>query len=114
MQIRMKTTVSGSRNGVPWPPRGETVELPDDEATALCASGMAEPVEHDEEASEAIGDEETRPAPDDDVEKRTLTTQTAAAVTPGAGDSQPKTLAKQAAPAKKTAAKKTTAAPAKD
>ena len=52
MKIRMKADVSGSRNGQPWPARGETLELPDDEAANLCANGMAEPVgdvDHDVE-----------------------------------------------------------------
>lgn len=102
MQIRMKTTVSGSRDGVPWPPRGETVELPDDEAAALCASGMAEPVA-DDEVETAV--------PDDDSEKRAMTTQSAAAVTPNAPAAEQKPApAKKAAPAKKSAPAKQTAA----
>jgi hypothetical protein len=47
--VRMRTDVSGLRNGQPWPPRGGTVELPDDEAAQMCAAGTAEPV-HDPES----------------------------------------------------------------
>ncbi|MET7479539.1 hypothetical protein ABZT17_34970 [Streptomyces sp. NPDC005648] len=111
MKIRMKTTVSGSRNGVPWPPRGGTVELPDDEAASMCAAGMAEPLADDEDVETA-----TEP---DDAETRALTTETAAAVTQSAPDPAPKaepaktapakTTAKKATPAKKTAASQRTA-----
>ncbi|MGW0579630.1 hypothetical protein ACWD25_27525 [Streptomyces sp. NPDC002920] len=99
MRVRMKVDISGARNGEPWPVRGEITELPDDEAESLCISGMAVPVTDD--------DVEERPAADDDVETRALTTETAAAVTPSVPESKP-------APAKKTAAKKTAASPAKD
>lgn len=40
----MKVDVTGTRNGDPWPPRDEVVDLPDDEARDLCAAGIAEPV----------------------------------------------------------------------
>jgi hypothetical protein len=36
--------VSGTRNGQSWPPRGSTIELPDDEAAMLCQQRMATPV----------------------------------------------------------------------
>lgn len=42
MRVTMKVDLSGTRNGQPWPRRGETVDLPDGEAAQLCASGMAE------------------------------------------------------------------------
>jgi len=44
MKIRLKVELSGTRDGVPWPPRGEAVDLPDAEAADLCAAGMADPV----------------------------------------------------------------------
>jgi hypothetical protein len=50
----MKTDVSGSRDGQPWPKRGETMEVSDAEGADLCASGMAEPVgdkDHDVETA---------------------------------------------------------------
>lgn len=44
MKVRMKVSVSGTRNGEPWPARGSVVELPDAEAADYCKSGMAEPI----------------------------------------------------------------------
>lgn len=49
MRIRMKVSVSGTRNGEPWPAKGGTVELPQDEAKNLVAIGLA--VEADDEES---------------------------------------------------------------
>lgn len=43
MRVAMKLQISGTRNGEPWPARGETIDLPDDEAAALVAQGAAEP-----------------------------------------------------------------------
>lgn len=40
----MKVDVSGTRNGLEWPPRGSVLDLPDDEAAEYCRTGMAEPV----------------------------------------------------------------------
>lgn len=40
----MRVLLSGNRNGVPWPPVNEVLDLPDAEAAELCASGLAEPV----------------------------------------------------------------------
>ncbi len=45
MNIRMIGKVSGVRDGKSWPDAGETLDVPDDEAAALCASGLAEPVD---------------------------------------------------------------------
>jgi hypothetical protein len=55
----MRYDVSGLRDGKPWPPRGGTVELPDEEAAALCSAGTAEPV-HDPESGveKAVIDDE--------------------------------------------------------
>lgn len=44
MRVRMKVDVSGDRNGQPWPRRGGEIDLPDGEATSLCAAGLAVPV----------------------------------------------------------------------
>jgi len=44
--VRMRTQISGSRNGVDWPARGETVNLPEAEAGLLVRSGIAEPVDN--------------------------------------------------------------------
>jgi hypothetical protein len=42
MQVRMKVTLSGTRDGEGWPPRGELVDLPDDEAQHMVRAGLAE------------------------------------------------------------------------
>lgn len=49
MKIKMTVEMSGSRNGQPWPRRGETVDLPSGEAQHLVASGIAVEV-HGEKA----------------------------------------------------------------
>ena len=77
MKIRMRVSVSGTRNGQDWPPPGSVIDLPDDEAADYCANGMAEPV--------ATFDKPEKAVVPDDVEKRGgLTKKTAAAVTKGA------------------------------
>jgi hypothetical protein len=58
MRVKLKSDVSGTRDGQPWPARGEEVDLPDDEGAALCAAGMAEPV-----AVKASGQAEKAVAP---------------------------------------------------
>lgn len=96
MLIRMKADVSGARNGVPWPRRGGTLDVPDAEGADLCAAGIAEPVA----ASPTAAESATVP---DDSEKRTEP-EPKAALTSDTGPA----VAKKAAPARKTAAKKTT------
>lgn len=66
MKVRMRVDVSGTRDGRPWPPRGEVADLPDDEAAALCAAAMADPVaEPDGDVEKAVPPQkaETRAAP---------------------------------------------------
>lgn len=41
MRVRMKVTISGTRDGQSWPERGGFVDLPDSEAEQLIASGLA-------------------------------------------------------------------------
>lgn len=65
MRIRMKVTMSGTRNGEDWPPAGEVVDLPTGEAQHLVASGIAEEVTADQDPPV-----ETATAPDT-AEKRT-------------------------------------------
>ncbi|MFI6560392.1 hypothetical protein [Streptomyces sp. NPDC050534] len=96
MKIRMKADVSGSRDGEPWPPRGGTLVLPDEEGAALCASGIAEPVS-DDKVEKAV--------PDDDSEKRGA---------PKEETSEAQDEEKQAAPAKKAPAKRAPAKPQGD
>lgn len=42
MRVRMKVTISGTRNGEPWPERGEIKDLPDGEAKYMISVGLAE------------------------------------------------------------------------
>lgn len=98
MKVRMKVDVSGGRNGVAWPSRGGTVDLPKDEALQMCQSGMAEPVDSSDD------DVETATVADDS-DKRGLTTENAGGTVPAQAESQPK----RRGPAKKAAA-----APAKE
>ncbi|MET9086160.1 hypothetical protein ABZX77_30515 [Streptomyces sp. NPDC004237] len=124
MRVRMKADVSGSRNGVAWPPRGALMDVPDDEGAQLCAAGIAVP------AAEADADVEKAVVQDDAEPRSALTKETAGGLVPGgdagdsAGDDAPEPTpaeddasapaAKKAAPAKRTAAKKTAASPAAD
>lgn len=63
MQVRMKVKISGTRDGVEWPDRGEIVDLPDGEAVALLAQGSAEPVgEGEPETATAKGGGDDVPA----------------------------------------------------
>lgn len=47
MRIRMTVAMSGTRNGVPWPARGEIAELPTAEAAHLVGAGIAVAVPDD-------------------------------------------------------------------
>ena len=40
----MVGSVTGTRNGEPWPGIGEEIVLPDEEGASLCGIGMAVPV----------------------------------------------------------------------
>lgn len=44
MKIRLKTDITGSRDGQPWPTAGSEVDLPDSEAASLIQTGAAVPV----------------------------------------------------------------------
>lgn len=59
MKIRLKVDVSGTRNGVPWPPRGSVIDLPDAEAVEYCAAGMAVPVAEKPVEEHAVDDDAT-------------------------------------------------------
>jgi hypothetical protein len=86
MKVRMKVDVSGGRNGVEWPRRGGTVDLPKDEAVQMCRNGMAEPVD-------SSADEVETAMVADDSDKRALTTETAGSTVPATADPEPKTEA---------------------
>lgn len=44
MKVRMKATISGTRDGQEWPSAGEVIDLPDLEAADLIHAQLAEPV----------------------------------------------------------------------
>lgn len=48
MWVEMKIQIGGTRNGFPWPAKGEFIELPDAEAQDLAAAGYARLVEEHE------------------------------------------------------------------
>lgn len=78
MKIRLRVDISGSRDGTPWPRRGEVVDLPQDEAVHMCSNGMAVPVVDDGVQAAVVSESaEMRAA---------LTTQSAAAVVPSASE----------------------------
>ncbi|MFB7866994.1 hypothetical protein [Streptomyces sp. NPDC056069] len=60
MRVRMKVKISGTRDGAEWPDKGDTLDVPDDEAEQLIRYGAAEElaVEVDKDA-----DVETATAP---------------------------------------------------
>jgi len=61
MRVRMKVTISGTRDGQPWPDRGNSVDLPDDEAKQMIAGGLATEDTDGDESGDAP--EETATAP---------------------------------------------------
>jgi len=44
-KVTMKFQISGTRDGLDWPAPGDTIDVPADEAAALVAQGVADPVE---------------------------------------------------------------------
>lgn len=44
MRVKMKTQISGSRDGKDWPMPGEELDVSDEEGASLCANGQALPV----------------------------------------------------------------------
>ena len=44
-KVRMIAKISGTRNGIDWPEKGEIIELPTDEARTLIDHGQAEDIE---------------------------------------------------------------------
>jgi hypothetical protein len=45
MKVKLTQTMSGTRDGQPWPPSGSEVDLPDSEAVALLQNGGARAVD---------------------------------------------------------------------
>jgi hypothetical protein len=54
MKVMLVSDVTGTRNGVPWPPRGSTVELPDDEALIMVENGLARALKDDDDPEKAV------------------------------------------------------------
>lgn len=68
MRVKMTVDLSGTRDGKPWPPRGQALDLPDAEALQYIEANMAV------EAGNAV---ETATMPQEDVETRpAVTTKT--------------------------------------
>lgn len=42
--IKLKVTISGTRDGVEWPPIGGAIDLPEAEAAQMIAAGLASAV----------------------------------------------------------------------
>lgn len=69
MRVKMIVQLSGTRDGKPWPGRGEVVDLPDEEAAQMCASGMAETAKSGTEKAVPAKAETTEPEPAETTEK---------------------------------------------
>ncbi|MEW2177146.1 hypothetical protein AB0890_12555 [Streptomyces sp. NPDC005406] len=78
MRIRMKVSLSGTRNGEGWPPAGEIADIPTGEAQHLVASGIAEEVDSRQGQAPKV---ETATAPDA-AEKRGTARKATAPKTP--------------------------------
>lgn len=64
MKVRLLVTITGTRNGEPWPARGEVVDLPAAEAHDLRVAGIAAPVDDDDAPEAAVAPKaETAAAP---------------------------------------------------
>lgn len=63
MRVRMKSSISGTVDGLYLPPRNTEVDVPDHVGADLCASDLAEPVA-------VVEPVETAVMPDEGVEKR--------------------------------------------
>lgn len=55
MKVIMRASISGTRDGADWPPKGAVIDLPDAEAVDMLGAGLASP------AGEAV---ETATVPD--------------------------------------------------
>ncbi|WP_030267940.1 hypothetical protein [Streptomyces sp. NRRL B-24484] len=68
MRVRMLASISGTRDGQPWPPRGHTIDLPDDEAAQHIAQRTAEPAD-DEDGQDQEPEGSVGSGPDGGTEK---------------------------------------------
>lgn len=69
MLVSMLTKIGGYRNGLEWPDRGGTIDVPDHEAADLIANGYAEPATAEEapDAPDPADDVPTAEALDDEA-----------------------------------------------
>jgi hypothetical protein len=57
-KVRMNVKISGSRDGVDWPDKGEVISVPEDEAKTLIANGYAsDPKSKDDDEEHATANE---------------------------------------------------------
>lgn len=68
MRVKLTAQLTGTRDGVDWPAKGEELDVPDDEAADLIHAGIAEPVVEDKT--------EKATAPKAEQRKGGLTTKT--------------------------------------
>lgn len=63
MKITMVAEITGLRDGKPWPARGESITVPDDEAEVMIANNLAKKYEKADEsvAAEAPAGASTEP-----------------------------------------------------
>lgn len=54
MKVRLKAQLSGTRDGVAWPPIGTVVEIPDDEARDMIESGIAKATDNTDDHERAV------------------------------------------------------------
>lgn len=54
MRIVLLGDMTGTRNGQEWPPRGSSVDLPDEEALALIRGKMARPAAAESDVEHAV------------------------------------------------------------
>lgn len=77
MRVRLLVDVSGTRDGLPWPPRGNEVNLPDDEARQMVEALQAIPVSTHRSAETAVAADPTVEQREVRVaDERPLTTET--------------------------------------
>lgn len=65
MLVRMKTKIGGYRDGLEWPDAGDTIDVPDHEATSLILNRYAEAME----APDAVQDSQPHADSDDQPDR---------------------------------------------
>jgi hypothetical protein len=73
LRVKMKVSLTGTRDGEEWPPRGQCADLPDDEATHLVTAGLAGP------CAEPCAEPEPEPEPEPTPEPEPEVVETATA-----------------------------------